>query len=138
MANICQFLNIMNWFYLSSQQTHAQFVVFKLFCKVIFARFCHKVECHKVIFAYYWWYFLQSLIRNFLTVQENSPVCCPADELMTFVSKTNIQEIKDTLQFKSKFSEHAANVKNKIANQLNSSIQDITFIGVHHRRTVSM
>ena len=78
------------------------------------------------------------LIRNFLTVQENSPVCCPADELMTFVSKTNIQEIKDTLQFKSKFSEHSANVKNKVANQLNSSIEDITFIGVHHRRTVSM
>ena len=57
---------------------------------------------------------------------------------MTFVSKTNIQEIKDTLQFKSKFSEHAASVKNKVANQLNSSIEDITFIGVHHRRTVSM
>ena len=57
---------------------------------------------------------------------------------MTFVSKTNIQEIKDTLQFKSKFSEHAANVKNKVAKQLNSSIQDITFIGVHHRRTVSI
>ena len=56
---------------------------------------------------------------------------------MTFVSKTNIQEIKDTLQFKSKFSEHSANVKNKVANQLNSSIEDITFIGVHHRRTVS-
>ena len=56
---------------------------------------------------------------------------------MTFVSKTNIQEIKDRLQFKSKFSEHAANVKNKIANQLNSSVEDITFIGVHHRRTVS-
>ena len=56
---------------------------------------------------------------------------------MTFVTKTNIEEIKTLLQFQPKFSEHAKNIKEQISHKLNSSVEDITFIGVHHRRTVS-
>ena len=55
---------------------------------------------------------------------------------MAFVTKTNIEEIKTILQFQPKFSEHAKNIKKQITHKLNSSMEDITFIGVHHRRTV--
>ena len=71
-----------------------------------------------------------------LGYKENSPVCCPADELMTYIGKTNINELKHTLQFKPMFNRHAEKIKSEVATELNSTLEDITFIGVHHRRTV--
>ena len=69
--------------------------------------------------------------------KENSPVCCPADELMSYVNEHNLPQVREMLQFQPKFQNHAKYIQENVAQQLNSSIDEITFIGVHNRRTVS-
>ena len=68
--------------------------------------------------------------------QENSPVCCPADELMRYVHDHNMLEVRQSLQFQSKFQTHAKYVQENVAGQLNATLEEITFVGVHNRRTV--
>ena len=55
---------------------------------------------------------------------------------MSYVTKNNLPEVKKALQLQPKFVEHANNIKNEVAFKLNSTIEDITFVGIHHRRTV--
>ena len=70
--------------------------------------------------------------------QHDSPVCCPADELMRYVSKNYLEGVRSALQFQEKFIEHVTKVKYNISQKLNTPLEDITFIGVHNRRTVSL
>ena len=63
-------------------------------------------------------------------------MCCPADELMTYVSKHNMAEVRNALQFKEPYLDHVALVKKNISETLKTPLEDITFIGIHNRRTV--
>ena len=63
-------------------------------------------------------------------------MCCPADELMSYVNKVNIQEVRNALQFQPRFVEHSDRIKKGVAEKMNSTLEDITFVGIHHRRTV--
>ena len=86
-----------------------------------------KTELHrgKAILLWPWGY------------KENSPVCCPADELMRYVHDHNMHQVRQSLQFQRKFQNHAEYVQENVAQKLNASINEITFVGVHNRRTVS-
>jgi hypothetical protein len=74
----------------------------------------------------------------FFLSQEDAKECCPADELMKYVSQNNLAEVKKALKFQPKFVQHTIQVKENIAKVYNSTIDQITFIGVHNRRTVSI
>ena len=75
-STFCQFLKIMKHFHWSSQQMQAQFVVFKLFHKVILVRFCQKMECHKGTFFYRWWYLAYHMLIHSYPFIEALPELC--------------------------------------------------------------
>lgn len=54
---------------------------------------------------------------------------------MAYVTQTNLAEVKEALVFQPKFQKHAEKIQNEVAAQLNASIDEITFVGIHHRRT---
>ncbi len=56
---------------------------------------------------------------------------------MKFVNENWFTEMKQALKMKPKFVKHAENIKNEIAAKYDSPLEDITFIGIHNRRTVS-
>ena len=70
-------------------------------------------------------------------MQEKAGICCPADELMSIVTKNYLAELKSVLKFQPKFNEHTQKVKNEVAQSLNSTLDQITFVGIHNRRTVN-
>ena len=57
---------------------------------------------------------------------------------MRYVSKNYLEGVRSALQFQEKFIEHVTKVKYNISQKLNAPLEDITFIGVHNRRTVSL
>ena len=57
---------------------------------------------------------------------------------MKYVNDNNMKEVREMLQFQPKFQNHAKYIQENIAQQLNVTIEEITFIGVHNRRTVSI
>ena len=56
---------------------------------------------------------------------------------MKYVSKHNLQGVKDSLKFQSKYVDHAQEIKKNVSIEMKMPLEDITFIGVHNRRTVS-
>ena len=57
---------------------------------------------------------------------------------MKYVSKHNLQGVKDSLKFQSKYVDHAQEIKKNVSIEMKMPLEDITFIGVHNRRTVSL
>ena len=55
---------------------------------------------------------------------------------MTYVTKNNLQGVKDSLKFQSKYIDHAMEIKKNVSIEMKMPLEDITFIGVHNRRTV--
>ena len=55
--------------------------------------------------------------------KEDSPVCCPADDLMDFVHETGMEEILQALQLQDKFKKHALKIQTEVAKELNSTSQ---------------
>ena len=62
--------------------------------------------------------------------------CCPAEDLMGYVLRNHFDEIRSSLRLKEEFTSYAKSTKARIAINMRLPIEEITFVGVHNRRTV--
>lgn len=82
---------------------------------------------------------LSSNLLHFLTLnhsQNDAKKCCPTQELYEFVRSQNLEEIKSSLVFKPEFQSYVSEKKEKASKRIGIPVEEITFVGIHNRRTV--
>ena len=61
-------------------------------------------------------------------------ICCPGEDLQKYVQE-HYSEFRDGLRFLPEFRDYAADLKRKAAVKVGKNVADITFVGIHNRRT---
>ena len=62
--------------------------------------------------------------------------CCPAAELMQYLIENYSSETRKLLRFHRKFTEEAEKTIRNVAETIGRPVDDVTFVGIHNRRTV--
>jgi hypothetical protein len=75
--------------------------------------------------------------KKFKYHQIEEKKCCPAQELMQYLIDHHLPETRKLLKFLPKYQDEANKTLLSIANKLGRPIDEVTFVGIHHRRTVS-
>lgn len=63
--------------------------------------------------------------------------CCPGEELQQFTQDHFVSEMRSSLVFQDRFQDHVGKIKAETAAKAGVSLDEVVFVGIHNRRTVS-
>ena len=99
---------------------------------------CKTSPLHKLMFKNV--DFVSAIVTNFpfliVNFKMEETKCCPAAELMQYLIENYSSETRKLLRFHRKFTEEAEKTIRSVAKTIGRPVDDVTFVGIHNRRTV--